>query len=102
MPNIKEAAGAGHRVVVAHNHPGSSLQSALDIFSLHKSGASFGVIACHDGSIIRFEQVEEPIGGYDSIMDESVQILLDSFGIDIDGLIKSYRDRLGVRIECLV
>lgn len=50
----------------AHNHPGSSAPSASDINSLRKNGASFGVIACHDGSLLRFEQVKEPIGGYNA------------------------------------
>ena len=50
--SIDGARDAGHRVVIMHNHPGSSMPSLEDIRSVRNSGASFGVIACHDGSII--------------------------------------------------
>lgn len=51
---IKQAVDAGHKVATLHNHPRSSLPSAVDIQSLYYSGADFGVIACHDGSLIRY------------------------------------------------
>ncbi|MEE1210174.1 MAG: hypothetical protein U0K60_09080 [Parafannyhessea umbonata] len=98
---MMESTSAGHRVAIVHNHPNSGAPSAADINSLRKNGASFGVIACHDGSILRFEQVGEPIGGYTAITKESVGALQDAYGADIDGLIKAYETRLGVRIERL-
>lgn len=98
---MRESTGAGHRVAIVHNHPNSGAPSAADINSLRKNGASFGVIACHDGSILRFEQVGEPIGGYTAITKESGGALQDAYGADIDGLIKAYETRLGVRIERL-
>ena len=99
--SIEEARDARHRVAIVHNHPNSGAPSAADISSLRKNGESFGVIACHDGSILRFEQVGEPIGAYTAITKESVGALQNAYGTDIDGLIKAYETRLGVRIERL-
>ena len=60
---MKRARAAGHRIAIAHNHPGSSAPSAADIISLRDNGASFGVIACHDGSLIKFSITGKPAGG---------------------------------------
>lgn len=98
---MRESTDVGHRVAIVHNHPNSGAPSAADISNLRKNEASFGVIACHDGSILRFEQVREPIGGYTAITKESVGALQDEYGADIGGLIKAYETRLGVRIERL-
>ena len=59
---IEQAVRAGHKVATLHNHPLSSLPSASDIQSLHHSGADFGVIACHDGSLIRYNVKRGAIG----------------------------------------
>lgn len=61
---IKKAVSEGHSVVIMHNHPGSSIPSVSDILSVKRSGAAYGVIACHDGSIYRFSIVGEPVAGY--------------------------------------
>lgn len=55
---VKDAIDSGAEVAMLHNHPGSSIPSAADIVSLRTSGASFGVIACHDGSLYRYSLVE--------------------------------------------
>ena len=98
---MRESTGVGHRVAIVHNHPNSGAPSAADISNLRKNEASFGVIACHDGSILRFEQVREPIGGYTAITKENVGAPQDAYRTDIDDLIKAYETRLGVRIERL-
>lgn len=49
--SVASAAKRGERVAMIHNHPHSSAPSLDDIRSLHASGSSLGVIACHDGSI---------------------------------------------------
>lgn len=98
---IKESTSAGHRVVIMHNHPNSGAPSAADINSLRKNGASFGVIACHDGSLLRFEQVKEPIGGYNTLTSDRIDRLLRAYGYDQEGLLKAYENELGVRVERL-
>lgn len=98
---MRNSRAAGHSIAIVHNHPNSGAPSAADIVSLRKNGASFGVIACHDGSIMKFEQVREPIGGNNAITKESVGALQDAYGEDIDGLFKAYEDRLGVKVERL-
>lgn len=53
--SILEASNSGHEVAIVHNHPPSGMPSAADYISLARSRAAFGVIACHDGSIIKYE-----------------------------------------------
>lgn len=96
---MRNARDAGHRIAIAHNHPGSSAPSAADIMSLRDNGASFGVIACHDGSIIKFSITGKPMGGYD-VNEENVQYLIDNYDTD-DKLFDAYKTRLGVSVERL-
>ena len=98
---MMESTSAGHRVAIVHNHPNSGAPSAADINSLRKNGASFGVIACHDGSILRFEQVGEPIGGYTAITTDRIDRMMRQYGNDFEGLLKAYENVLGVRVERL-
>lgn len=98
---MMESTSAGHRVAIVHNHPNSGAPSAADISSLRKNGASFGVIACHDGSILRFEQVGEPIGGYTAITTDRIDRMMRQYGNDFEGLLKAYENVLGVRVERL-
>ncbi len=67
--------------------------------SLRDNGASFGVIACHDGSIIKFSITGKPMGGYD-VNEENVQYLIDNYDTD-DKLFDAYKTRLGVSVERL-
>lgn len=96
--SIEGARDAGHRVVIMHNHPGSSMPSLEDIRSVRNSGASFGVIACHDGPIIKFSIANQPIGGY--TLDK---VTMDRFrGLykdDEKGLFAALEACLGVRVE---
>lgn len=96
---MKRARAAGHRIAIAHNHPGSSAPSAADIISLRDNGASFGVIACHDGSLIKFSITGKPAGGYD-VNEQNVQQLIDHYDID-EKLFDAYKTRLGVSVERL-
>ncbi len=96
--SIEGARDAGHRVVIMHNHPGSSMPSLEDIRSVRNSGASFGVIACHDGSIIKFSIANQPIGGYTldkATMDRFMGLYKD----DEKGLFAALEACLGVRVE---
>lgn len=97
---IERATGDGHEVALVHNHPDSSLPSAADIATVSESGASFGVIAAHDGSLVKFSQVGEPAPGY-NISDEDVAKLTRAYGGDDVGLPGAYETMLGVRVEHL-
>ncbi len=61
---VSEAVAAGHIVVTFHNHPESTIPSAADFVALAKNGARFGVIACHDGSIIKYSVADDRYNGY--------------------------------------
>lgn len=61
---MASAVANGHEVIVMHNHPGSTIPTVSDIDGIRKSGAAYGIIACHDGSIYRFSVVGEPQVGY--------------------------------------
>lgn len=80
--SLRAASSAGHAVAVMHNHPGSSLPSAADISSIARSGAKFGVIACHDGSIVKFAPTDERYQSYNKkdlkAVDEAVKRIINS------------------------
>ncbi len=73
---VLSAAALGHDVVVMHNHPGSSLPSIADIANVARTGARFGVIACHDGSIIKFSP-KDP-GTYASYNKDELKVIDDA------------------------
>ena len=98
---IERAVQNGADVAMLHNHPGSSIPSAADFAALKSSGASFGVIACHDGSLYRYSIVGEPIEGY-TLSDKTLRRLHDSgmrSGKDEGAIFKAIEHGLGVRIE---
>ena len=98
---IERAVQNGADVAMLHNHPGSSIPSAADFAALKSSGASFGVIACHDGSLYRYSIVGEPIEGY-TLSDKTLRRLYDSgmrSGKDEGAIFKAIEHGLGVRIE---
>lgn len=70
------ASSGGHSVVIMHNHPGSSLPSAADIASVARCGAQFGIIACHDGSIIKFSPVDERYGSYNEGQLKAIDVMV--------------------------
>ena len=91
----------GHAVSILHNHPGSSLPSAPDIQSLISTGAKFGVIAAHDGTIYRFEVVGDTAPEY-TIDVNSIRRLISLRKDDSEKkLLEAFERLLGVRIEHL-
>ena len=100
---IKGAIDSGAEVVMLHNHPGSSIPSAADIASLKASGSSFGVIACHDGSLYRYSLVGEPMRGY-TVDDELISFIIKTAKIRGKGETSAFialEEKLGVKIEHL-
>lgn len=98
---IRGVVEEGHAVSILHNHPGSSIPSAPDIQSLISTGAKFGVIAAHDGTIYRFEVVGDPAPEY-TIDVDTVQRLLQLRQDDSEKkLLEAFERLLGVRIEHL-
>ncbi len=95
---MKRARDAGHRIAIAHNHPGSSIPSLEDIGSVRNSGASFGVIACHDGPIIKFSIANQTIGGY-ALDKATIDRFRGLYKDDEKGLFAALETCLGVRIE---
>lgn len=82
LSRIRGAAKSGHSVVIMHNHPGSSLPSAVDVASIATNNAAFGVIACHDGSIIKFAPSDNRYLGYNmadlEVVDKAVNRIIAS------------------------
>ena len=70
-----------------------------DINSLRNNEAAFGVIARHDGSLIKFSITGKPTGGYE-VNEQNVQQLIDHYDID-EKLFDAYKTRLGVSVERL-
>lgn len=72
---LKSAKKSRHEVVVLNNHPLSGMPSVADYASLERGAAKLGVIACHDGSIIKFE-VKRP--GFANLSKSEVKDLDDT------------------------
>lgn len=51
---VNQAKSAGHEVAFMHNHPESLLPSAADLQSIAGLNVDFGVIACHNGDVIKY------------------------------------------------
>ena len=49
-----------HTVIAIHNHPGSSVPSYTDIRSAYERKYKYGLIACHDGKLMRYKVTGEP------------------------------------------
>lgn len=92
---IEAAAAAGHDVATLHNHPGSHIPSAEDVRALKASGARFGVIAAHDGTVYRYEVVGEPAPSYTV---EDILRVFGSRGKDEGRALEAVEQLIGVRI----
>lgn len=57
-------------IISVHNHPGSSVPSLSDLYSAYKHKYKYGLIACHDGTLMR----NNVVGEYNYVI---VQSLLD-------------------------
>lgn len=100
MNKLYSRTAAERRYVLSYRStPNSGAPSEADIISLRDNGASFGVIACHDGSLIKFSITGKPAGGYD-VNEQNVQQLIDHYDID-EKLFDAYKTRLGVSVERL-
>lgn len=92
---MQQARELGHEIAVVHNHPGSTAPSFSDIEALVTSGSKFGCIACHDGSMIRYEIVSEPAGGY-SLDEKTYNRICQT--CERKGYFEAMEMKLGVRI----
>jgi proteasome lid subunit RPN8/RPN11 len=60
-----------HTIIAVHNHPGSSVPSIADIESAYRHKYKYGVLACHNGTVMKYEV----LGEYNEVI---VGILLDN------------------------
>ena len=99
---ISSAVSAGHEVAMLHNHPGSYVPSAADVLALKRTGARFGVVACHDGSLYVYEIVGEPAPGYRIWYDGSNDSIKDAYELRLrsgeERALRGIESVLGVRI----
>lgn len=103
---VAKAVSAGGEVVLMHNHPGSGMPSIADVVSLSGLRAKFGVIACHDGSIIRFSAIDQRYAGYTAKQAEIAQDDLGDFvsrrslrGKSEVDIFAAVRNEWGIEIE---
>lgn len=48
-----------HTIIAIHNHPGSSVPSITDLTSAFEKQYKYGLIACHNGTLMRYEVTGE-------------------------------------------
>ena len=86
---VEKASGLGHDIALMHNHPGSSDPSGADIVSLARCGAGYGLIACHDGTLVRFSVDAAKVAEYKAYNSEQAEAL----GYEIASAIEKRLDR---------
>jgi hypothetical protein len=67
---------APNTVISIHNHPGSSVPSMSDLKAVYKYKQKYGVIACHNGTVFKYQVT----GEYDTVF---VEGLLDMIAQEI-------------------
>lgn len=48
-----------YTIIAIHNHPGSTVPSITDINTAYEKKYKYGLVACHDGSLMRYEVTGE-------------------------------------------
>ena len=86
---VEKASGLGHDIALMHNHPGSSDPSGADIVSLARCGTGYGLIACHDGTLVRFSVDAAKVAEYRAYNSEQAEAL----GYEIASAVKKRLDR---------
>lgn len=97
--SLEIAKNEGKNVALLHNHPGSSVPSVEDLLSLKKSGASLGIIACHDGGIYSYRLVKEPEPGYNLSREDLYRTISQWSRKSEQELFSAIEDRFGIKIE---
>lgn len=72
-----------HTIIAIHNHPGSSVPSITDLTSAYEKGYKYGLIACHNGYVMRYNvssDFNEVI--VDQILDKVSKSLYNSGGTE--------------------
>lgn len=78
-------------IIALHNHPGSSIPSIADINTAYARQYKYGLIACHDGTLMRYEVTGEYNAGLvDFLLDRAQKSIYNG---DDNGL-KMVLDRL--------
>lgn len=72
-----------HTIIAIHNHPGSHLPSMSDLHSAYTNQYKYGIIACHNGNVVKYTIK----GEYDPInvnisLDKIEKILYNPDGLD--------------------
>ena len=86
-------------IIAIHNHPSSTVPSWDDIVVASKRRYKYGLIACHDGSILKYEIEREPM----EVFYSAAVAKLDKAGYNEDSLrefCEAVKDA-GVRMEVL-
>ena len=64
MSAIAASIERGHEVAMLHNHPDSSMPSVSDLAALQATGARYGIIVCHDGTVYRYSLADDRYADY--------------------------------------
>lgn len=75
------------------------MPSVEDLLSLKKSGASLGIIACHDGGIYSYRLVKEPEPGYNLSREDLYRTISQWIRKSEQELFSAIEDRFGIKIE---
>ena len=99
--SIDKWSGRGQSFAMLHNHPESGAPSMADIRAIRDRGASFGIVACHDGSLYKYSIVGNPIPPKTLENDGLFNYIgvRRSSGVPDDLIFRNVESDYGVRIE---
>ena len=106
MPSLrmrKMVTNAAPRTIIAiHNHPGNSVPSFSDLNTAYKRGYKYGVIACHNGTVMKYEVTGELERTYvDALLDSVQRHIYNSNKEDLEAGLQQLR-RANVILEVFV
>lgn len=82
-----------YTIISIHNHPGSAMPSMTDIDSAYAKKYKYGIIACHNGYVFKYQVTGEYDLLYaDMLLDKAQIALYNSDGVDKEALRQALKD----------
>ena len=82
-----------YTIIALHNHPGSTVPSITDINTAYEKKYKYGLIACHDGSLMRYEVTGDynPVIVY-SLLDMAQKSMYNNNTKEISDILSQLRE----------
>ena len=82
-------------IIAVHNHPNSSMPRAEDYIACFQNKYKYGVVACHDGDVHRYETTRELTDADKYIITQDINDFRD-YGSDETEFKNKLEERYGI------